>query len=324
MSPNMFLNADEVNKLLPKINVLEELRNLFIELGQNKAIQPPQTLTVFPEDTGDYITYLGAWTGAGVFGAKLSPYITTETTPIITAWTVLMSAQTGQPLLLCDAGQLTIERTAATTALAIDYLIKENHKKVAIIGSGAIAQTHLKYVKNLRNWQSASIYSPDLNTNKEKQMLWKNLCPQIEFCESSEQAAIKADLVMLCTSSGTPVIDGRVFEQQALITSISTNVPEAHEIAPEFLNHMQVYCDYKNTTPASAGDMVIAARDHGWSLENIDGDLPDLTNGFCPLPNTERPTYFRSIGLGLEDIAIAKALHLKAKLYRRIKYGKSF
>ena len=56
MPSNILLNAVEVIKLLPKINVIEELRSLFIELGKDKAIQPPQTLTSFPEEKGDYIT----------------------------------------------------------------------------------------------------------------------------------------------------------------------------------------------------------------------------------------------------------------------------
>ncbi|MDG1437622.1 MAG: hypothetical protein P8P98_01500, partial [Emcibacteraceae bacterium] len=173
---------------------------------------------------------------------------------------------------------------------------------------------HWHYVKGLRNWQNTAIYSPDLERDKDKRNTWENLCPHIEFCESAEKAAIGADLVMLCTSSGTPVIDSSAFEPKALVTSISTNVAHAHEISPELLNHMQVYCDYKKTTPASAGDMVIATRDYGWSSENIIGDLPDLANGRCPLPDTERPTFFRSIGLGLEDIAIATALHRASKV----------
>lgn len=53
----------------------------------------------------------------GVFGAKLSPYIVTGGSPIITAWTCLMSMENGEALLLCDSSQLTIERTAGTTAL---------------------------------------------------------------------------------------------------------------------------------------------------------------------------------------------------------------
>ena len=43
-----------------------------------------------------------------VYGVKTSPYIVREQGPLVTAWTLLMSMQTGQPLLLCDAARLTL------------------------------------------------------------------------------------------------------------------------------------------------------------------------------------------------------------------------
>ena len=127
--------------------MLQELRSLFAELAQNQAVQPPQTIALLPDDKGDFITYLGGQAGAGVFGAKLSPYLATDTAPIITAWTILMSMETGQPLLLCDSGILTTERTVATTALAVDLLADDGANKLSIIGSSAIAKAHWRHVK---------------------------------------------------------------------------------------------------------------------------------------------------------------------------------
>jgi L-arginine dehydrogenase len=54
--------------------------------------------------------------------------------------------------------------------------------------------------------------------------------------------------------------------------------------------------------------MAIARREHGWGAEAIRGDLAGLCCGDCPLPEEGRPVFFRSIGLGLEDVAIAHAL----------------
>lgn len=79
---------------------------------------------------------MGAWT-AEVFGAKLSPYIVTGGRPIVTAWTALMSMRTGQPLMWCDAGLQTVERTAGTTALAVDCLAPGTARRLAIVGATA-------------------------------------------------------------------------------------------------------------------------------------------------------------------------------------------
>lgn len=303
------LDADAVAALLPRIDMLEELRNLFSELGEGAAVQPAQSLTLLPEGQGDFITYLGALSGAGVFGAKLSPYLIQESKPIITAWTLLMSLETGKPLMLCDAGQLTTERTAATTALAVDYLAKAEAKRLAIIGSGPVAQAHLRHVQQVREWQDIALFSPNLASNPDTQAIWKGLSSDVRFAQSAAEAADGADAVLLCTSSGTPVLDWKIVAPGALVTSISTNHAKAHEVAPEFLSQAQVYCDYRATTPASAGEMVLAANAGNWSAEEIKGDLAELACESCSRPEGPAPVFFRSIGLGLEDIAAANAIY---------------
>lgn len=312
-NPPLVLDAAAVGALLPRIDVLQEMRQLFLELGNGTAVQPPQTLTLLPENKGDFITYMGAMSGAGTFGAKLSPYLVQDGPPVITAWTMLMSQKTGLPMLLCDAGRLTTERTAATTALAVDFLAPKTASRLAIVGSGAVAQAHWRHCQALRDWNEVQLYSPDLAANEARQAVWHDLCPGTRFAASAAEAARDADVVMLCTSSGTPVVDATALQPSALVTSISTNVAQAHEIAPDALSGMQVFCDYRATTPKTAGEMILAARDHGWNAEAICGDLAELSTGACARPDPARPVFFRSVGLGLEDIAIAQAIYRAAR-----------
>jgi L-arginine dehydrogenase len=304
----IILDAEQIAELIPHIDLAAELRGMFAELGRKQAVQPAQTLTPFPDDRGDYITYLAAQGQAGVFGAKLSPYLVTGDKPIITAWTMLMSMETGRPLLLCDSGQLTTERTAGTTALAVDFLARRDSRSLAIIGSGAVAQAHFRHVQSLRDWDEVCVYSPGIGDNADRQAAWRSLSEQVRFSDSAESAVSGADVVMLCTSSGTPVVNVEAFGPNALVTSISTNVARAHEVDPAWLARAQVYCDYRATTPTSAGEMVLATQDHGWAPEQIKGDLAELAINGCSLPDSGAPVFFRSIGLGLEDIAAANAV----------------
>lgn len=304
----VILDAAAVERLLPKLDVAAELRSLFRALGEGKAVQPAQTITDFPGAKGDFITYMGAIAAAGVFGAKLSPYIVTGAAPIITAWTALMSMTTGQPLVWCDAGRLTTERTAGTTALAVDLLAPKDARRLAIIGSGPVALAHLRHVKDLRDWQQISVHSPRLASSADKAAAWQAIDSRVVIADTSAACLADADVVMLCTSSGTPVIDPSATGKPSLFTSISTNAPNAHEIPPAFLNLAQVYCDYLATTPKSAADMRLAVQDHGWSADRVVGDLATLVCGTCARPDPGKPIYFRSIGLGLEDIAMAHGI----------------
>lgn len=306
------IDQTQARELLARIDVPQTLRKLFRDLAAGNAVQPAQQLVAFPQGAGDFINYLGVLAEDGVYGVKTSPYIVREQGPLVTAWTLLMSMQTGQPLLLCDAGELTTARTAATTAVAVDALAPLDARRLAIIGSGKVAQAHLHYVKSLRDWQSISVYSPSLQEDPETQALLTAAAPGLTIATRLEAALADADVIMLCTSSAGPVIDPAALSKPALITSISTNAPRAHEVPPQSLNDMQVFCDYRLTTPGSAGEMLIAVEQHGWSTDSIMGDLADLLSEKVQRPDYHRHVFFRSIGLGLEDIALANAIyHLK-------------
>lgn len=306
------IDQTQARELLARIDVPQTLRKLFRDLAAGNAVQPAQQLVAFPQGAGDFINYLGVLAEDGVYGVKTSPYIVREQGPLVTAWTLLMSMQTGQPLLLCDAGELTTARTAATTAVAVDALAPLDARRLAIIGSGKVAQAHLHYVKSLRDWKSISVYSPSLQEDPETQALLTAATPGLTIATRLEAALADADVIMLCTSSAGPVIDPAALSKPALITSISTNAPRAHEVPPQSLNDMQVFCDYRLTTPGSAGEMLIAVEQHGWSTDSIMGDLADLLSEKVQRPDYHRHVFFRSIGLGLEDIALANAIyHLK-------------
>jgi L-arginine dehydrogenase len=302
------LEADAVAQYAARLDTLDVMRSMFRAFGEGRAMQPPQTLARFPGGTGDFISYLGVLEEAQVFGAKLSPYISRPEGALITAWTTLMSMETGRPLLLCDSKQLTTERTAATTALAVELLARRSARTLAIIGTGPIAQAHLRHVAGLRDWGEIRMHSRHLMTSLDAQDALHAMDPRVHLAGTLDEAVRDADVVMLCTSSATPVLDPADLTRSALITSISTNAVRAHEVPALSLLSMDVYCDHLETTPFTAGEMVMAAEEHEWSAEEIVGDLGDLVTGRAELPQPDTHAFFRSVGLGLEDVAMAHAI----------------
>jgi L-arginine dehydrogenase len=136
----------------------------------------------------------------------------------------------------------------------------------------------------------------------------KALDSRVRVVSNLHEATEDVDVILLCTSSGTPVLDPGHLRRPALITSISTNAPRAHEVPPARLGEMDVYCDFRQTAPSTAGEMQIAAVEHGWAPTSVLGDLPELVTNRVSPPDYGRPVFFRSVGLGVEDIAIANAL----------------
>jgi len=312
MTQPIVLHEADITALLPKVDVRSVLEGMFRALADGDAVQPPQTLSLFPRDAGDFITYLGVLPGEKVFGAKLSPYIPGDGKALVTAWTLLMSMETGQPVLLCDSKRLTTERTAATSVIAADALAAADASVLTIVGSGPVALAHLRYAETIRPWKEVRIASPNIVGRSGIPEKTAGGCAITRFTDVN-QAVRGADVVLLCTSSGKPVIETAALSKAAVVTSISTNVANAHEVDPAALSGFDVYCDYRATTPASAGEMKLAAASGAWSAEALCGDLPELLAGRAKAPSRERPAFFRSIGLGLEDIAAAVALLAAAR-----------
>lgn len=110
----LIVQQAEAEQLLARIDVLQAMRQLFLDLAAGQALQPAQQLVEFPAGRGDFINYLGVLAQEQVYGVKTSPYIVREQGPLVTAWTLLMSMQTGQPLLLCDAARASCREASGT------------------------------------------------------------------------------------------------------------------------------------------------------------------------------------------------------------------
>lgn len=282
-----------------EVELIALLRDAFIDLANSQAIAPPTRVVVFP-DGSDAITYQGYLNSSRTFGTKISPYIVRPNgKPVVTAWTLLMSIETGEPILLVNSKSLTALRTAATTALAVDLLAAESVEKLAIIGTGPIALEHFRFVSKIRNFSNVRVWSPNANPHFCSENFGEGA-----LAESKEQAIENADVILLCTSAAEPLIDLRELPSGTLVTSISTNAPDAHEVEPASLQNASIYVDSRTDAFAGAGEFKIANREHGFRVDDIRGELADLVSARIA-PEFSGVRYFRSVGLGLEDVVIA-------------------
>ena len=282
---------------LPAAATQAAVRRAFQQMAAGRAVQPLQVVTDIPGG-GDVIAYQAVLADERVYAVKVSPYLPqADGSATVTAWTLLLSLDTGEPLLLIDSKALTAERTAATTALAVDLLARPDATRLAVIGLGQVGQAHLRHAQSVRAFDDIRVWAPSVTR-------WEGAG---ELASSAAAAIEGADVVLLCTSAAEPVIDVSTLAPGTLVTSISTNAPFAHEIDPAALPDLDVYADHCPAAFAAAGEMRIAAREHGFTQANIRGDLAGLLAGTSPAPSGDRVVFFRSVGLGIEDAAVALA-----------------
>ena len=154
----LILDADAVARRLPgEAAVQAALRSAFAELARGTAQQPAQTLMPLADGAGDVIVYPALVDAPQLAGVKVSPYLAERPAgERVSAWTLLVSLADGSPVLLCDGMALTVERTAGTTAVAVDALAPAGARRLAVVGAGAVALAHLRHVARLRDVGAAS------------------------------------------------------------------------------------------------------------------------------------------------------------------------
>ncbi|MGW2741342.1 ornithine cyclodeaminase family protein [Streptomyces sp. NPDC001450] len=276
--------------------VLAALREAFGDPSHSEVTGPGQFVVDLP-DGGDVIHYPAVLPGAGVYAVKVSPYLPQAAGPaVVTAWTMLVSLSSGLPVALLDASDLTVERTAATTVLAADHLLPPGARTAAVIGYGRIGRAHARYLRQLRPGMTVRVYPPPRP---------ERVGDGVEAVSSVREALAGADLVMLCTSAADDVVDPRTLDAGVVVTSISANAPGAREIPPAAVSELEVYVDARTTLDV-ATELVQAAAS-GWNPSTVRGDLADLVADRAQRPSGQRPVYFRSVGLGIEDAAVAWA-----------------
>jgi len=292
--------------------VLRAVKSAFESLAEGHALQPSQTAVVLPDGEGDCIFYPGYVRSAGSFGVKVSPYLESRKRRglgPVTAFTLLVSSESGLPELLVDSMRLTTERTAATTLLGVQGILGGRQpSEIGIVGAGAIGRSHARYARQCFPGARLVVFSPSMSRGdalgKQRRQALEAECSFVAVAQRIDQV-LSGDVVMLCTSSGTPVIDVEATPANSLITSVGTNLPNTHEIDWRCLSKLGVYCDYRHTCPSTAGDMRLAIAEGCWSADCVLGDIPDLLRCAERSPTNGR-TYFRATGLALEDIAVAR------------------
>jgi L-arginine dehydrogenase len=320
------LPNDAIDRVIDRKKVLENLKIAFNGLSTGKSVQPKETKTEFPAGKGDCIFYPAVVADLGLIGIATSPFICDnldKNLSPVTAYTLLLSLSNGEPVLFCDSLYLTTIRTAATTLLASKLLLTSNNHKLTIVGCGPIGLEHAKFACMGELFTHIEMVSPALCDSTHPKHLDRKksiaqLGREIGIGESIETSVRNADVVMLCTSSGTPVVQAEWIRKAQLITSISTNARNAHEIDPLLLANLDVYCDYRHTTPTTAAEFRMAAEIIGWSSNSVIADLGELIAYENKSDNRPQSTnnqdqgsgkisrckYFRSTGLGIQDVAV--------------------
>jgi alanine dehydrogenase len=224
----------------------------------------------------------------------------------------LYRTATGELLSIMDAQHLTTLRTGATSAVATRRLARKGGAVVALLGSGAEARAQLNAMQALGIVRSAKIFSrTEENRNRLAAEFRKRHDMDVVSVCSPEEAVVGSDIVLAAVKSSESVLRGEWLKPGMHINSVGTARREQRELDPvTFQRSDIIIVDTRDGVLGEAGDAV-AAKDVLASKEIF--QLSELvTERVQGRQSDSQITLFKSVGTGLQDIALAAVVYQRA------------
>ncbi len=217
----------------------------------------------------------------------------------------LFDAENGVLLLSLDADEVTAIRTAAVSALMTDLLAVDEAETLCLIGTGTQAITHLEAIRLLRPIKRVQVWSKN-PANVERFVQEQSAHHDIDIiaCPSAEAAVREADIVCTLTSSSEPLVFNPWLKAGAHVNAVGASTPNYRELAPEVIFDSDVFVDNYESASNEAGDLILAVGDKTKVRPLIKGDIHEALT-IPGLVDKSRKTLFKSLGLAIEDIAVA-------------------
>jgi ornithine cyclodeaminase/alanine dehydrogenase-like protein (mu-crystallin family) len=228
-----------------------------------------------------------------------------------------LDPKTGAVLARMEANYLTDLRTAATSAVATDLLARPDVETLGVFGSGRQAVAHLRVLPRVRRFQRFLVCGSgrsDLDHFRERMRAEDGL--EIEIVDA-ESCAQQADVICACTSSPTPLFDGRRLRPGTHLNLVGAFQPHTREVDDETIRRSRVVVDLYDAALAEAGDLMIPLGNGTITREHILADLHEIAAGERhPPTSAEDITLFKSVGCALEDLVTADLIYNRAAANR--------
>jgi len=262
----------------------------------------------------------GLATGAAL-GAKLVTVFGNNAAiglPSHLASILLLDPETGALQALLDGRYITEARTAAVSAVSSRLLARKTAESLAIIGSGVQARSHLEALSRVHTLRQVTVWSPNKERRDQFVADARGLSPNPSYTifavDHAGEAVVGADLVVLATSSPTPVVENGWVKPGAHVISVGACRPTQRELDPALVARARLFVDSRAAALVESGDVVLGIQEGRFTAAHIVAEIGELLADATLLGRRSdaEVTIFKSLGLAVEDVTAADLAYRRA------------
>jgi len=189
-----------------------------------------------------------------------------------------------------------------------DHLTRSNSKTLGLFGSGVQAEYQLRGVCAVRQITEAKVYDVDSNRCETFcQRMAADLSIPVTANSDPVETVRNVDIVATATTSTQPVIKGEWIQSSTHINAIGANTPSKREIDGPTLKKAKIVVDFRQQVLEEGGDIIDAIRTGFIGEDGIYAELGEIVTGKKQgRAHEDEITLFKSVGVAIQDIAVAK------------------
>ncbi len=242
-------------------------------------------------------------------GTKLltiSPANASTSLPVIQGLYVLFSGADQRPLAVLDGTGVTNLRTPAVSALGAQRLVSTGGKHLLVFGTGQQAWQHIKALTLVLELTHVEIVGR--NEQAAAQLAARAAAKGIKATVGTSESTAKADLIVCCTGSSTPLFDGASVKDNAVVIAIGSHEPNSRELDDTLMSRATIYVESLVNSRREAGDVILALASGAIASPTSLNTLAELVQGRIR-PQLDRPAVFKTTGMPWQDLAVAAGVY---------------
>ncbi|MDA2519753.1 ornithine cyclodeaminase family protein [Bacillus cereus] len=309
----LVISANEQRNLVNMNEVIEYAALALNEFSAERTITPIRGSLPFGNEKNTALIMPSVAEGLEALGVKIVTVVPQNKQvgkKTINGIVMLSDFQTGEPLALLEGSYLTMIRTGALSGVATKYLARHNAKTLCIIGTGEQAKGIAEAIFAVRDIEKVILY----NRTEEKAYAFAQHIqekfgkPAYVYRDPNE-----ADIIVTTTNATTPVFS-ETLQKGVHVNAVGSFRPSMQELPSHAIAKAnKVVVESKEAALDETGDLQVPIKEGLFKANAIHAELGQIISGEkAGRENDEEITIFKSVGLAVVDIIVAKYLYEKA------------
>lgn len=308
-----FIDREEVSRRLSYDVCIPIVRKAMIALSKGETKQLLRSL--IPLSEGRILGIMPGALGAhAAFGAKLISVFQENFARGMQSHqgvVILFDPETGAPVCVIDAGEVTAIRTAAASAVATDVLARKEARRLALLGYGEQAGTHARAIGKVRHLESIVVWgrSPE-RAEAFAEKIRAELAVPVFAAANVREAVAEADIICTVTPAAEPILQGAWVRPGTHVNVVGSGYAGPVEVDNDLVVRSRFIADSREGVLQQGAEFLRAKAAGLVGDDHVVGEIGQVLSGEIEgRRSNEEITVYKSLGHVVQDLASAWALY---------------